>query len=203
MAALSVSTALAQTQSPIAAPNAPTPTPAVTDVAAPRRARAISPEVAASIAAAMPKYNPPKPIEKKPEAELPDARETDKPKNGIVRLPSVVVREQKNPVLRERDVNTSSGLAAIAERRYITDADRALNRFNIFGVRSTSQSDATTGRALQMYAEDERLKNMTQLNDDSGLVSARDKAAGAYVKREALKTYQRTDDFGWQNNANK
>ena len=154
----------------------------------------------------MPKYNPPKPVEKKKEADLPDLREVDKPKNGIVRLPDYVVRERPNPVLQERDVYTKDGLAALARRRYISEADHALNRFAIplFSPVSTSGSgSATTDRALAMYAEDERLKNMADLNDAAGLVSARDKAAGAYIKREALQTYGRTDDFGWKNTTNK
>jgi hypothetical protein len=49
-----------------------------------------------------------------------------------------------------------------------------------------------------MYADDERLKNQSDLNDAAGLESARDKADGAYIKREALKISQRTDDFGWK-----
>ncbi len=184
----------------LASARAQTPSPAPAPSEAPRRARAISPEVAASLAAAMPKYTPPKPVEKKPEEELPDARETDKPKNGIVRLPKYVVREPKAPIFRERDINTPQGLANIAMKRYITETDRALNRWNLFGTQSSSGTDATTARALQMYAEDERLKNMADLKDDAGLVSARDKAAGAYILREAQQTTMRTGDYGWQNN---
>lgn len=162
-------------------------------------ARALSNDVAAAISAGMPKYNPkPAPAAPKPEEELADLRDTDKPKNQIIRLPQVLVREPRNPVLRERDVNTKENLAAIAERRYISDADRALNRWNIFGARSTAGGNSTTGRALLMYAEEERLKNMAELNDDAGLASASDKAAGAYIKREAQNTYLRSSDFGWK-----
>jgi len=142
----------------------------------------------------MPKYNPqPKAAEPKPEEELADLRDTDKPKNQIIRLPQVMVREPRNPVLRERDVNTKEGLTALAERRYISDSDRALNRITVplFGTSSET-------RAMAMYAEDERLKNMADLNDAAGLVSASDKAAGAYIKREAQKTYLRSADFGWK-----
>lgn len=145
----------------------------------------------------MPKYNPPpKALEPKPGEELPDLRDTDKPKNQIIRLPQVIVREPRNPVLRERDVNTKSGMAALAERRYITDADRTLNRWNIFGVRSALGGNSTTNRALAMYAEEERLQNMADLNESSGLASASDKAAGVYIKREAQKMYRRSDEFG-------
>ena len=182
----------------------PSAAPASPDSSAPSTApekakpqRAVSNEVAATISAGMPKYNPPpKAPEPKPEEELPDLRETDKPKNQIIRLPKYIVREPRNPVLRDRDVNTKAGQAALAEHRYISDADRALNRWNIFGQRSTAGGNSTTARALAMYADDERLSNMADLNDAAGLASASDKAAGAYIKREAQKTYMRTDDFG-------
>lgn len=180
-----------------AATAAANPEPSIqTAPTAPRAQRAVSGEVASSISAGMPKYNPP-PAEPKSDEELPDLRDTDKPKNQIIRLPKYIVREPRNPVLRERDINTKAGLTALAERRYITDADRALNRWNIFGVRSTgSTGNSTTDRALMMYAEEERLQNMAELDDDAALASATDKAAGAYIKREAQRTYMRTDEFG-------
>lgn len=186
----------------VVTPRAQTPTPAPAAPPAPRRDRAISPELAASLAAAMPKFTPPKPVEKKPDAELPDARDTDKPKNEIVRLPKYVVREPKAPIFRERDINTPQGLSNLAMKRYITETDRVLNRWNLFGTQSSSGVDATTARALQMYADDERLKNMADLKDDAGLVSARDKSAGAYILREAQQTTMRTGDYGWQNGQN-
>jgi hypothetical protein len=161
------------------------------------RSRVLSNDVSATISASMPKYNPPpKAPEPKPEEELPDLRDTDKPRNGIIRLPEHIVRERKPPVLRERDVSTKSGLAALAVGRYITDVDRALNRWNFLGVHSTGVSDSTTGRALTMYEEEERLQNMADLNDAAGLASATDKAAGVYIKREAQKTYMRRGDIG-------
>jgi hypothetical protein len=171
---------------------------------APKAQRAVSEEVAATISAGMPKYNPPpKAPEPKPEEEQADLRDTDKPKNKIIRLPAHIVREQRSPVLRERDVNTKSGLAAIAEGRYISDADRALNRWNIFGTRSTGSANSTSARAMAMYEEDERLRNIADLNDSAALVSASDKAAGLYIKREVQKTYQRSDDFGWSGSTNR
>lgn len=122
-------------------------------------------------------------------------RDIDKPKNTIIRLPEYVVREQKPAVLSERAVHTKQGLADLAVRRYISDADRALNRFTLplFGT-SVEQ------RALMMYAEEERLRNMADLSDNAAMVSTTDKAAGMYVKREAEKTYLRSSDFGWRGN---
>ena len=175
------------------------PTPLTTSSITPtqpvrKRDRAISSDVAASLAAAMPKYNPPKHAPPpKPVEEQPDMREIDKPKNGIIRLPDYVVREAKPPVFRERDINTQQGLANIAMRRYGTEASRALNRFTIPLFGQTQEA-----RALAMYAEDERLKNITELNDAAAMISARDKAQGAYIKRDIQNTTMRAGDYGWQ-----
>jgi len=189
--------AAAQTNPPPTETTAPTPltTSSITPTQPIRkRERAISSDVAASLAAAMPKYNPPKPAPPpKPVEEQPDLREIDKPKNGIIRLPSYVVREAKPPVFRERDINTQAGMAAIAMKKYGTEASRALNRFTIPLFGQTQEQ-----HALAQYAEDERLKTIGELNDAAGMVSARDKAEGAYIKRDVQTTTMRTDDYGWQ-----
>ena len=176
------------TDAPVPTSAAPPPPPT-----AYKRERAISSEVAASLAAAMPKYNPPKPPPPKPVELPPDLRETDKPKNSIVRLPDYVVRESKSPIFRERDINTQQGMANLAMKKYSTEASRALNRFSIpiFG-------QAQEQRALAQYAEDERLKNIGELNDAAGMVSARDKEQGAYIKRDIQASTMRTDDYGWK-----
>ncbi len=174
---------------PIAASATPPPPPT-----AYKRERAISGEVAASLAAAMPKYNPPKPTPPpKPIEEQPDLRETDKPKNGIVRLPNNIVRDSRPPVFRERDINTQQGMANIAMKKYSTEASRALNTFTIPLFGQTQEQ-----RALSQYAEDERLKNIGELNDAAAMVSARDKAQGAYIKRDIQASTMRTDDYGWK-----
>lgn len=199
-----------------AAPTAPLTGPMANPAAAeapdsvagkPKRARAVSEGVSASISASMPKFNPEaakaaaKAAEPKPESELPDLRETDKPRNTIIRLPEHIVREKAPPVLRERDVYTSSGKAELARQRYLSDVDVALNRYRIplfspISMGGGTSGNATTDRALLMYAEDERLQNMADLDAAAALVSATDKSAGLYIKREAQKTYLRRDDFG-------
>lgn len=169
-----------------AGPPAPAP--------APRRPRAISAEAAAALAATAPKYSPPpKPPEKKPDEELPDLREIDKPKNTIIRLPKFVVQEPKPPVFRERDIYTSKGLAEIAMKRYLTETDRVLNRFRLPFLTMTNEE-----RALMMYAEDERLKNMGDFADRANMIQQSDAAAGLYIKKEVDKTFLRTSDFGYQ-----
>jgi hypothetical protein len=177
--------------SPIFAPKQEQAEPANT---APKRARAISPEVSAALAAAAPKYTPPPPRPApKPESEQVDMRDIDKPKNRIIRLPKYIVQEQKPVVFSERAITTDKGLADIAVRRYISDFDRALNRFTLPFVGASMEQ-----RALQMYAEDERLKNMADLQDAAADAAKSDPAAGAYILRQTRQTYMRTSDFGWQ-----
>src|ERR1041384_5012213 len=73
-----------------------------------RASRAISPEVAAQLQGYAPKYTPPPPKPTpKPEDEEVDAREVDKPRNGIIRLPKYIVQEPKSPVLNERAASTT------------------------------------------------------------------------------------------------
>lgn len=176
--------------SPVFAPSQGERAPAP---AAPKRTRAVSPEVAAALAAAAPKYTPPPPKpEPKPEEELPDMRDIDKPKNAIIRLPKVVVQEPRPAVFTERSIHTEKGLTDIAMRRYISDVDRALNRFTLplFGT-------SKEARAMAMYAEDERLRNMSELEATATAISQGDAAAGTYIRRETEKTFMRSSDFGW------
>lgn len=204
LAALGFASALgAQTAPPpvFSAPPAPVSPAdgATTGSTAPKRDRAISSGVAAALAATMPKYAPPpKPVEKPPEEDLPDLRETDKPRNGIVRLPKFVVREPRPPVFTERQINTKQGLANVAMRRYLTDADRALNSFTLpfFSPLSTAPGTSNEKRALAMYAEDERLKNMSDVADQTNMVMKSDPAAGTKMKSDAQQFFMRRADFG-------
>jgi hypothetical protein len=177
--------------SPILAPGAGEPKAQRPE--APRRARAISPEAAALLQAAAPKYEAPAPKPPpKPESELVDMREVDKPKNKIIRLDPYLVREPKPAILSERAVHTQKGLEDIAIRRYISETDRALNRFTLplFG---SSMKD----RAMAMYEEEERLRNMSDLHDAAVGAAKSDRAAGAYILKESQQTFMRTSDFGW------
>ena len=97
------------------------------------------------------------------------------------------------PVFRERDINTRQGLKNIAMRRYISDFDRALNLASVPFFKGQAED-----RAMAMYAEDERLKTITELNDAADMVSARDKAQGVYIKRDIQNTTMRASDYGWQ-----
>jgi hypothetical protein len=178
---------------------APAPAEKAPPPGAPKRVRPISSEAAAALAAVTPKYTPPPPKpEPKPEEEQPDLRDVDKPKNTIVRLPKVIVQEPKPPIFTERSISTEKGLKDIAMRRYMSEADRAMNRFTLplFGT-------SMEARAMAMYAEDERLKNMAELRDAAIDTARTDPAAGDYIRKEGQKTYLRSADFGWNGGASK
>ena len=166
---------------------------------APRSPRAISPAVAAQLAAAAPKYTPPPPKPEPTEEPEIDARDVDKPRNNIIRLPKYIVQEPKPPVLNERAIHTKEGLTDLAMRRYISDIDRALNRFALplVGGWSTKGGSALERRAMAMYAEQERLDNMNNMADAANTVSKGDAAQGTYILRESQKTYLRTSDTDW------
>ncbi|MCF3650358.1 hypothetical protein [Synoicihabitans lomoniglobus] len=125
------------------------------------RKRAISNNLASALSDTMPKYNPPPP---EPE-EKDDGVDEDmmlKPKNGIVRLPRVVVEGTRPPIFTERQVYTDKGLNEIATKRYFADASQALNKFNVPFL-SMSQADL----AMMMWEEDERLRMLDDLNGRS------------------------------------
>ena len=159
----------------------------------PKRSRVVSEGVAAALAAGMPKYNPPKPVEPKNEEDLPDLREIDKPRNQIIRLPDYVVREKRPPVFRERDINTTQGLAALAKKRYFSETAQALNRFRIrlFGMGQEAY-------ASLMLAEQERLDNMGGLKATAADLKALSEGQGDAIRREVDRTYIRTDDYGYR-----
>lgn len=159
----------------------------------PKRARVVSAGVASALAAGMPKYDPPKPVEEKAEEDLPDLREIDKPRNQIIRLPDYVVREKKPPVFRERDINTTKGLAELARKRYVTESVQALNRYRLplFG-------QGLEAYTLMMYAEDERLDNITSLKAIAADLKALDPGQGEAIIEETNRTYLRTDGFGYR-----
>jgi len=155
--------------------------------------RAISNNLAAALAASMPKYNPPpKPAPKEPGEEV-DLREVDKPRNQIIRLPQYVVREEKPPVFTEREISTTKGLNAIALRRYFSQTGLALNRFTIplFGISKEAY-------AQMLYAEDERLQNIAELESAAADVNLVDPANARKLKDATRDTYQRGFDYTYR-----
>jgi hypothetical protein len=151
--------------------------------------RIISTRLAAILAASMPKYVPAsKPPKRKTEEN--NVRQEDNPNNEILHLPKYVVYGPRPPVFRERDIHSRQGLSELAQKRYITRLDRALNRFRLplFGISLES-------RALAMYAEDERLQNIADLDRTARNAALIDRAAGTDLKRLADATCRRTEQI--------
>ncbi len=160
-------------------PAVATPSPAPR----PRRPRVMSDELAATLSVGMPKYSPPKPVEKKPAELVADAGDQDKPKNGIIRLPEYVVREKRPPVFQEKDLAGSERKADLGMRRYA-------------GLNIGPFSYLNRPIALAMYQEQERLDDMAVLADDAQTARrAGDKDTAAYITKQSQETYIRRD-FG-------
>ena len=143
--------------------------------------RAISPETAAKLAATVPKYDP-TPAAKPPES-APDLRETDKPRNTIVRLPPHIVQEKKAPVLVERDLRTPKAGLELALRRH-----PGLHFGNFFGLNG--------GLALAMLAEEERLERKREFEDMADLMRFENPATHAKLKREVEQAFMREMRWG-------
>lgn len=149
--------------------------------------RAVSKNVATALAARMPKYNPPKEEPKKPV----DNR-VDKPRNKIIRLPEYVVHQDKAPVFRERDIHTKSGLKKLAMKRYFSETSMALSSFNIPFLENLAEN-----YALMLYQQDERLKNIFDLNETADDIERVDPENAEELRKGTRDTYRRT--FGYEN----
>jgi len=190
--------------SPTPAPSATTPTPesaaSTTSGAQPKRNRAISSNLAATLAVGMPKFNPPKPVDKELEnQEVPDLREIDKPKNEIIRLPKVVVEGSRPPVFTEREIYTYKAFGELLAKRYYSQTYLALNKFVQSVPLGALFLPSAADSAIAQYNDEERLKNMGSLNDAAAdAAKAGDKAGSDYIKRASNETYMRQMDWGWE-----
>ncbi len=126
------------------------------------RTRAVSDNLAAALADTMPKFNPPPPPSEEPEEDP-----FDQPKNGIVRLPTVVVEGERPPVFSERQLNTDKGLKDLAVKRYYSGFGAALNSTEIPLLGALAEKTA-----IQMWEEDERLRLMADYNERADMEAA-------------------------------
>lgn len=172
--------------SPVLEPAKPAP---ADNPAQPKHDRVMSDQVASTLADGMPKYNPPPKLpEPKPEDETADLRETDKPKNKIIRLQKFIVKEPKPPVFRDRDLESKSGLT-----------DRGLKSNP--GLHIGNLGGLNRPIALLMYEEEERLGNMADLRKDAkDAKNSGDTTAADYILKENNRANYRPSDFGWDSN---
>ena len=124
------------------------------------RKRAVSDNLAAALADTMPKYNPP--TAEQIEAEKNFFNDLPQPKNGIVRLPTVVVEGNRPAIFTEREINTDKGLQQLAVKRYFSDTSLALNKFHIPYLTKSKEE-----LAMEMWREDERLRIIDDLDEQA------------------------------------
>ena len=179
---------------PVTTSSIPAPSAFATTPPAPS---AISAEIAAKLIAARPKLPPlVQPIAPKPADETPDLRETDKPQNGIVRLPKYVVREARPPVFREQDIYTPQALSRRLAKRYYPEWYRAFTGLIHYTPLALFFPSAEAS-AMAQFAEDERLRNKAEFADYAAMLMTSSPASGVRLRSEAQQAFMPPSDFGW------
>jgi hypothetical protein len=138
----------------------------------------------AEISAGLPRYDPPKPTPPPSPVESQDLREIDKPANAIVRLPNYLVREPKSAILKPADVMTPGAQAALEMKQHP-------------GLAWVPFGWMNEKIALQMYQEDKRLSNISDLTETADSMKAGgDAGESEYIKRVTQDTYLRGIEWG-------
>ncbi|MEO5960188.1 MAG: hypothetical protein ABIR80_13820, partial [Opitutaceae bacterium] len=153
--------------------------------AAPARPRTISSRMAAQLVTVVPKFDPALAV--KPPETAPDGRETEKSRATIVRLPPVIVREEKRALPKKHEMLTLEGRLALARKKYpgihvvVPILSFLLN---------------TDGVALAMLAEDERLEQKREFEEMAELTRLTDPANAEKMTRVNQEVFMRRPDFG-------
>jgi hypothetical protein len=183
--------AWAQAEVPASPPEEPTSTPAALaahpaetpdDAAAalPLR-RPVSAQTASHLADGVPQFTAPKPPEPKPDDGDSDSAETEKPKNGIIRLPDFVVSERPPPVFTKKDLLTDKALT-----QYIYKEHPGLN---LWGLMPFASLNAPV--AKQISEEEDRLSNISDLRDAAITIGrGGDASQDEYIKRQTQETFR-------------
>jgi hypothetical protein len=122
---------------------------------------ALSAETAGRVVAGLPKYSAPKAKGTSGDASS-ETQETDKPRNGIIRLPRYHVREQKVPDFKNRELLTPEGKLDLALKRR-----PGLKVGNFFGMNN--------GIAMRMLAEDDAYERRLEMQELSSFTAWIDK----------------------------
>jgi hypothetical protein len=164
---------------------APTPLPDSDGVT-----RSVSAGVAAALSDGAPRYTPPTPAPS-PTPEAAQAKEADKPKNGIVRLPKYVVNESRPPIFRDRDLFTADALLELTMKRHA-----GLYLGNFLGLNAENKPGSP---GYQMMVDDERKDSMDDLFDTAhAMAQGGDFAEGSYILQQSQSTYMRGGgDWDW------
>lgn len=153
--------------------------------AQPAPARALSPATAARLATNAPKYVAPDSSTERAHPNAPDLRETDRPRNTIIRLPDYVVRQSKPAtIITEDQVVTLEGKL---ERTYARHRGLRAGSFWIF------KNDVA---AREILEDDERVARRSAMNDLLGLLQVgSDPAVERSVRAQIKDTFIRPADW--------
>ncbi|HVW19872.1 MAG TPA: hypothetical protein VHC86_01545 [Opitutaceae bacterium] len=144
-------------------------------------------EIAGALVNSLPKYTPPPPAA--PGAK-PAAAAEPQPRNGIIRLPKVVVRQEKPPVFNEKQLYTPKSLEDIEIQRY-TGLDPA----KMPGVAAPITRFMFSDYAKQMQADADRQQNISDSSDMARAAAlSGDPGESEYIKRVSNETFIRDSD---------
>jgi hypothetical protein len=110
----------------------------------------------------------------------------------------MVVQTSRPPIFTEKKLYTEQGFAELLAKRYYSQGYLAFSRFASNSPLALFLPSAEQS-ALARYQEEERLQNMSDLNDAANLAAkAGDKADSEYIKAQSTDTYMRRMDWGYQ-----
>ena len=119
---------------------------------APERSRSTSPETSAKLNSGLPKFSPSAAAKARAEEASPDLRETDAPRNAIIRLPQFDVREDQPPQFKERELLTPEGRVELALKRHP-------------GLKFGPLAFLNVRRGLEMLEEENSLERRREIAD--------------------------------------
>ena len=161
----------------------------------------IATTLSAAILAGLPRYSPPPTEQKKSPSSAEDETQAepestplgpDQPTNKIIRLSRYVVEGSRPPVFRESEIYTREAFGRILAKRYFTEFGLALNSLGIFG--------SLEARALEMYEEEERLRNIAEFKNAAAMARlVGDEAESKYILRETNRVFLRSGGMDWNN----
>lgn len=141
-----------------------------------------SPAVTEQLAAAMPKYQPAKPVEKKSDSPIGVPGAITDP--DVLELPKMTVRQQPRPRLRlqpDAVFSTKEALGADFAKRNFTPLDRGLNKYTIplFGrsLEERAYDDYQRQQKEELNADVLQLSNALKVADPAEAKALRDAAA--------------------------
>lgn len=151
--------------------------------------RSISNDLSKSLSYGI-KYTPPPAEPEAKPAESEEEHDSDKPKNGIIRLPKYIVEGKRPPIFEERNLYSKEMLRRMAYQRYMSSFSKnILNASHLLGKGDEAY-------ALMQYEADERKKNMADTADRVAMyrVSGDDEEASR-LKADAQDAYMRRSSY--------